>query len=328
MSYAIEPGCHLGAEIQRIAVEQIEKAEKSLNGAGEEPHEAIHDARKRLKKLRGLIRLIRPEMGDFYKAQNALFRNTAKKLSGMRDKAALVEAIEKLEERFSGEIETDALGQAKTKLVADRDAEIESGAKDAPRQIEETLHALEKARRAFSRCRFEGTKPKPKRDSKIAAAGLEKTYGRAREALKIARKSREAEDLHELRKRVKYHWMHLRLLKELWPEGFTPAIDAAKQIADDLGDDHDLAVMRAEMEADPKSFGEKENLSILLALIDRRQAELRERALNLAAILLAEKPAAIEARIRKLYKLAARRAKRPSALPPTEPAAQLRVAEE
>ncbi|EAU41601.1 hypothetical protein FP2506_14249 [Fulvimarina pelagi HTCC2506] len=326
MSYAIDPAKHLGAEIQRIAEEQIGKAEKSLKGAGEEPHEAIHDARKRLKKLRGLVRLIRPEMEDFYKAQNVLFRDTAKKLSGMRDKAALVEAMQKLEERFADEIETDAFGPVNTKLIADRDAEIKSGTKDAPRRIEETLHALKKARCAFRRCRFDKAKYKPKRDAKIAAAGLEKTYGRARKALKIARKSRDTEDLHELRKRIKYHWAHLRLLKALWPDGFEPAIETAKRIADDLGDDHDLAVMRAEMQSAPDSLGGEGDLSIIVALIDRRQAELREGALDAAGILLAEKPEAIAARIERLYRLAARRSTRPSVLPPMEPAAKLRVA--
>ncbi|MEN3792260.1 CHAD domain-containing protein [Fulvimarina sp. MAC3] len=327
MSYAIDPAKHLGAEVQRIAEEQIGKAQESLRETSDEPHEAIHDARKRMKKLRGLIRLIRPELEEFYQTQNALFRDTAKRLSGMRDKAALVEAMDKLEERFADELVTDAFEPVKAKLIADRDTEIESGAKDAPRMIEETLKALGEARKAFRRCRFDSAKPKPKRDARIAAAGLEKTYGRAREALEVARASRDAEDLHELRKRVKYHWMHLRLLKALWPEGFAPAVDLAKQIADDLGDDHDLAVMRAEMEGDPEGFGGKSNLSIVLALIDRRQAELRERGLDAAAILLAEKPDAIAARIRRLYRLAAQRSARSSALPPMEPAAALRVAE-
>lgn len=328
MSYAIDPARPLGSEVLRIAGEQIGKAEESLREANEEPHEAIHDARKRMKKLRGLFRLIRPLREDLYQDQNALFRDTAKALSGMRDKAALVEAMEELEDRFADDLATDAFDPIKAKLIADRDAEIESGAKDAPRMIAETLEALERARRGLVDRGLDKAKPKPKRDARIAAAGLEKTYGRARAALKTAEQSRDAEDLHELRKRVKYHWMHLRLLKALWPEGFAPAVDMAKEIADDLGDDHDLAVMRAEIEADPAGFGKESDLSIVLALIDRRQAELRERGLNAAAVLLSEKPDAIAARIERLYTLAARRSARPSELPPMEPSAKLRVAQE
>lgn len=47
--------------------------------------------------------------------------------------------------------------------------------------------------------------------------GLVRTYRRARKALRTAYATPTPEHFHEWRKRVNYHWYHLRLLCELWP---------------------------------------------------------------------------------------------------------------
>jgi len=49
---------------------------------------------------------------------------------------------------------------------------------------------------------------------KAAAAGLSKTRERAVEALDNAKEKATTENLHELRKRVKYHGYHLRVVCE------------------------------------------------------------------------------------------------------------------
>ena len=55
----------------------------------------------------------------------------------------------------------------------------------------------------------------------------------------------DAEDLHELRKRVKDHWYHVRLLRAAWPPVMTAWADEAHVLAEQLGDDHDLSVLAA-----------------------------------------------------------------------------------
>ncbi|RFC65338.1 CHAD domain-containing protein [Fulvimarina endophytica] len=323
MSYVLSPEKSLDAEVRRVALEQIEKACKALEEIADDPHEAIHDARKVFKKLRGLIRLVKPELKDFYKAQNALFRDTARDLSGTRDKAALVEAMEKLEARFETEPgASDVLTPVWTRLIAERDEAIEAGAGDLPHQIETAFSALAAAKANIETCRFdERARYRPKRDARILASGLATTYGRAFEALKTASASRSAHDLHELRKRVKYHWMHLRLAKPLWPAEFAARIALAKEISDDLGDDHDLAVLTETIAREPEAFGTPEALVEVSALIERRQAELREVGLASARVLLCERPKAMERRVRNLHHLASGRAHQRIELPGTKPKA-------
>ncbi|NJK27804.1 MAG: CHAD domain-containing protein [Coleofasciculaceae cyanobacterium SM2_3_26] len=69
--------------IKRVAQEELDRAIAQLSGQTEESHEeAIHDARKRLKKLRALLRLVRDRLGqDAYERENLCFRDAARKLS-------------------------------------------------------------------------------------------------------------------------------------------------------------------------------------------------------------------------------------------------------
>jgi CHAD domain-containing protein len=57
----------------------------------------VHEARKHLKKVRALIRLLRPATGEaFYKDENAAMRQAAGRMSSIRDSHVRVQTIEKL----------------------------------------------------------------------------------------------------------------------------------------------------------------------------------------------------------------------------------------
>src|SRR5262249_45023460 len=55
----------------------------------------------------------------------------------------------------------------------------------------------------------------------------------------------------------------------------------ADRMGDLLGDDHDLAVLRQMLTDDPARFGDEGDREGLLALIDRRRAELGQEAMLL-----------------------------------------------
>ena len=46
--------------IRRVAHERIEHASRLLRDEGADPEEAVHEARKDLKKLRSALKLVRP----------------------------------------------------------------------------------------------------------------------------------------------------------------------------------------------------------------------------------------------------------------------------
>ena len=73
--------------------------------------------------------------------------------------------------------------------------------------------------------------------------GLIKTYHRGKRAMRAAFADGHAEDFHEWRKRVKYHWYHSRLLRRMGHRMMKPHRQLAAELGTLLGDDHDLAVL-------------------------------------------------------------------------------------
>jgi CHAD domain-containing protein len=106
------------------------------------------------------------------------------------------------------------------------------------------------------------------------------------------------ENVHEWRKRAKDLWYQLRLVRRAWPPLLGEMADQAHELADLLGDHHDLAVLRADLDG-RAAVGHREELG---ALIGRRQEELVGDALELGGHLYAEKPQAFERRLRAYWK--------------------------
>ena len=64
--------------IKRTAVEEIECAIRRLTH-GKNRDEAVHDARKSVKKIRGAIRLVRFDFGDMLAGEIAFFRSSGRR---------------------------------------------------------------------------------------------------------------------------------------------------------------------------------------------------------------------------------------------------------
>src|SRR3954454_24795777 len=64
-AYRLLPGEPVGAGMKRILTAQVDDGIAHLRGeAGTESAEAIHEARKDIKKIRSALRVIRHELGD------------------------------------------------------------------------------------------------------------------------------------------------------------------------------------------------------------------------------------------------------------------------
>src|SRR3954468_3779501 len=88
----------LAASVKRVAGDQLGAAAEGLEQP-DDPVEAVHDARKRLKKTRALLRLARPAMrADAFRAYNRELRDQGRALSGARDADVLVETVDALAE--------------------------------------------------------------------------------------------------------------------------------------------------------------------------------------------------------------------------------------
>ena len=294
MAYRLRRKKSVKKSVRKVACEQIDRAISEILDEGLDRHEAVHQVRKRCKKLRGLVRLVRPQF-DGYRAENAFFRDAARGLSYVRDAQSIVECFDALTDHFRDQVDEGAFGSIREQLADRRRkvAEDEVGLRD---KLDEFLAKMREARQRADAWQVRGG------GFSAVEGGLRRTYGRGRAALGEAYANPSTETFHEWRKRVKYHWYHARLLADVWPEMMEAHVGAADRLSDLLGDDHDLAVLRTTLLDDPEAFGTETDVQAFVALADRRRAELQAEAQPLGERLSAETPKQLARRLRRYWK--------------------------
>jgi len=282
--------------IKRLVREEIARAIKDIDNPGLKRTEAVHEVRKRCKKIRGVLRLVRPQFEEAYQLENAWFRDTAKGLAELRDAEAIIETYDSLLEIFSDQIDRRAFAPVRRALTLRR-KKITEEAGDLDERLEEVRARLQKAAERVADWNLKAE------EFDGIEGGLVATYRGARKTMAAAYDDPSAENFHEWRKQAKYHGYHMRLLRELWKPVIRSLRKEVDELSDLLGDDHNLAVLYKTLLASPDRFGGQRDLQALLGLIDRRSAELRVEAKTLGARILAEKPKAFGRRFRVYWEV-------------------------
>lgn len=293
-TYRIRADEPVQAGIRRIGCEQVESALGWIDGADADVETAVHEVRKTCKKIRGLARLVRPHLGSVYREENAWFRDTARRLSGMRDLHVMGRTFDGVCERFADERDTTRFAPVRERLV-ERHGGAGPDAEHALQMLAQLRPALVQARDRIARWSV------PAEGFAALEPGLKLTYRRGRRAMAVVAERPTGEGVHEWRKRAKYHWYHLRLLAGCW----RPVMDAwrteADALSEELGDAHDLAVLRRALATDVELLQASPDLSELLGLIDRRERELVHQALARGGRLYAERPGRLAQRLARYW---------------------------
>ena len=234
-----------------------------------------------MKKLRSLLRLIRPALGtELYRRENRRFRDLGRSLSEARDAKVKLETLEELRERGMLAEDVDEYARA---LEDERD-----DAESSEVSLTEVRETLDAARRTIDDWGLDDWTP--------AGKGAQRAFKRGRKALRAVRVDPSDEAVHEWRKRSKDLWYHLRLLRGSWRAVLDPLADEAHELSDLLGDHHDLAVLADDVKGRRGELPQSSRAAVLAA-IRRRQGELLEEALPLGERLYAEKPKAFRRRL-------------------------------
>jgi CHAD domain-containing protein len=251
--------------------EQIVRARDTLADPAMTAEKRVHEARKRFKETRALIRLVRDPLGEQFAHENAWFRDAGRDLAAARDADAVAEALGKL---------------ALPRAVERRARKVLDAQRQAHPPLEPVIaNVVDQLVVAQGRL---GMWPPMDDTFDTIAGGLLRTYGDGRRDF---RRHETPEELHDWRKRVKEHWYHMQLLRHVWPEILEPYAEVLSTLSKALGDHHDLHVLRG-MLADMPAVAEA---------VDARQAELEREAETIGARVYAEKPDAWLARMRKYW---------------------------
>lgn len=290
-SYELAGDEEPAAGLVRIAAGRAEQALERLravDGGGEDAAEAVHGARKDMKKLRTVLRLLRGELGrKRYKRADARFRDAGRALSAGRDSEVKLGTLDSLAEHERG-LPAEAIEAWRRILERDREAAADSRAEE--RAIAEAISLIEAGLEEVRGWKLGGDRWQP------VGSGLARTYRRGRGAMKAAQGSRSEADFHRWRKRAKDLWYELRLFAPAWPPPLEAAAEEAHRLSEQLGDHHDLAVLREDLVE--RNLGEAETVA-LEAAIGRRQEELGAAAFPLGRRLYAERPKDFSRRLRR-----------------------------
>ena len=212
-----------------------------------------------------MLRLLEPTIGESANAARRRLRDGARMLAGPRDAEAMVEALEKLKSRFGAEWRMRHLGGIRRALASRRGAAGPanfSGLRDIVAELRGLVMNWPAAPDSF-----QSIEP-----------ALERRYAAARNAMRIALQERAPQPLHDWRKRTKELWYQARMLESLWPAVIGPFVRSLHDLAQILGEHHDLHLLAETLQSD--------NLNDLIEL---RLRELTDEAERIGREVFAEK---------------------------------------
>jgi len=286
----------LAKGVKRVALAELESAIASLNS--NDLHEGIHDARKRMKKLRAIARLARFSIGeDTYRKANTTWRDAARKLSEVRDAHAIIETVKHLQKEYRKPLAAGIFDDAISHLTK-RKRNIEKAflqQKDVRSEVAATLRKSETS--IIQSWSFAN-------DFDPLSQGVSRIYKQGRQAMSAAYADPAPEKFHYWRKRVKYLMYQLRMLILAWPAMLMPLEEEIHRLSDILGDEHDLTVLTEKIAAGEVTFNNKTSkaTAVMKGIIMQEQQKLREAAVPLGKCLFAEKPKAFTQRMTVYWK--------------------------
>lgn len=252
----------LEAALRRVISEQLTVVDRALDNEPEDLGRAVHIARRTLKKIRALVRLIASgEGGRVMAAPLKNLRDAGRSLAAVRHADVIVTVVRTTIADLPASHDPASLAEMERFLVAERDAVF--AAEDGT--------ALSKAARQTNAARrvIEGWKPSAT-GFDLIRDGIGDWYGRGREAKEAACGSANAEAFHTWRKRTKDVRHQLQFLLPIAPEMGAAAKDLHR-LTNLLGDANDLDHLAAAARLhEPAAFDEADG--VLRFLADQRES--------------------------------------------------------
>jgi len=293
MSYCFKRKESVSKAVRRLGRERIEHALECLKDYHRA--EAIHCARKDIKKVRAVLRLVRTRIAKKeFRRLSRMLRKTATHLAAARDAFIKTQTLRNLAGHFKAHLAPGALRHVRSELRKGSDEQMkrfgkEQTASAVARMLHREIETLERLN-----VRGNGWK--------ALRPGVKNAYRQGRRAYQVVVKDSSPENFHEWRKRAKDLWYHVRLLHPVWPEQLDAMASDLEALGENLGDDHDLVVLKQDVEKRFSGDGYARELEALNGLIEERHRELRTAALALGARFYAEKPSTFCNRLAGFWK--------------------------
>jgi CHAD domain-containing protein len=227
-------------KVRGVLLEQLDDAVGRLKKNGKSDT-TVHDVRRELKRARATLRLLRKSMGGpAYRRDNWAIRDVARLLTPLRDAKVLVRTLGRL--RRVGD--DDDLGTAGSLLTRQFQEERQAIARRLlPQHLVAAADVLRTVKERVREI------PRARLDECAISEGLGRVYKAGRRAFRRVKDQGTDRRLHEWRKQVKYLLNQIDVVRQLGGAKMKKRRKYSCQLADILGDDHDLAVLDAKIKA-------------------------------------------------------------------------------
>ena len=287
---ALRPSVAVGEALRGVARDILAEARAAIeNPTTKSDAEAVHDFRRAMKRWRALLRLLEPFLGEEARRLRDEARDLAHALTGARNAQSALDALADLEKHglvlsarsvagLRQRIEAIKQTAETTTLNPDMRLRLGSALDQAAIVVERwPLHTLTFDDDADQLTRF---------------------YRDARRLIPAHWPDTDAEELHELRKRVVIHRYQIDIIEPLWPRFVKMWSGEAQRLRDRLGKHQDM-LMLASLTGPHQPLARWRS-RLATAIAERRSAHVVGAA-RIAARIFVEKPNALRRRLAAMW---------------------------
>ena len=271
-----EPGA---PQLILIAIGLIDTALDKINRPAAQRSEDLHSVRVTIKRLRAILRLIRPVISKVaFTRENAHLRKAARRLAFSRDTTIARKTLDALSRSVSRPDRLKAFGAALASFdeQAVPISAINKAMKQVGRDLQQSARRLERLRIAQP-------------GWKAVGPGLCKVYSQARRRMVAALQTDDDDSYHRWRTRVKNLYHELRMLAPDASKQFGPLIACLKELESNLGSNQDIAMVITLLKKNPDAYGGTKNVGKVLKSLDKQSKKLRRKSRSLGKVIFAKK---------------------------------------
>jgi len=289
MAFRLKPREHVAHGLRRLANDALKSARDGLRACSPPPDTAIFAARKNLKKVRTIKKLIEADEGAHLGGAGKLLRHVNRRLSTLRDADALLEILKKLRRSNPQLFDEHTFARVRRRLAEHKRALAAAADAGEWKHVDRDLRVLRRHAKRWNPTH---------RNFRALGEGLHVMLRNGRQALEQALARERADDFHEWRKHMKALWYGLRLIEESSPD-ISRDVAAIRRAQKELGDDHNLEVLCEELLKDPAVC----DVDALRHAVTRYQRALRRKAIAETAHIYSRLPDEYVREVRRAWKM-------------------------
>jgi CHAD domain-containing protein len=287
--------------IIRILFEQIDYILEQSEKGEDEFHKSIHEIRKSIKRIRAVLRLIREEVGySTYHRENVFYRDINRETSDLRTYNVLTLTLEELSSHLSAKIPAEDIEPLSRSIRDERD-KLQSRLLSRENLLKNLSNEFREARKRIPDLPIEHE------GFDVFYGGLFRIYRQGKSYLKSSIKKTDSHHLHDMRKRMKYLWYHVEILRPIYPGPLRAYANSLENISMKLGVYHDLDILGEYLQKNEPVIKEQIHQNLLDAC-DFKKAALLPGIMRMSEAAYIDEPEAFVNRMGEYWKIFYRQA--------------------